>query len=212
MIARARLDVGSLRGDTVDERDQAMKTVVGALNSPHESDDYLVPITKDELAEAHAQEFHMLRDFDVFEEVDEDETKGHKVITSRWVDRRKPGGDVRARLCAREFAHKDDRLDVYASTPSGVASRIIDAIACAKGYNTMSADVSSAFLHAKVDDETVIYIQPPDDFVPMSNIPRKRCRWRLRRWLYGLRGSPAAWQHRFAQILEEDLGFTPSDD
>ena len=98
-------------------------------------------------------------------------------------------------------------MDVYASTPSGMASRVIDAIACSKGYNTMSADVSSAFLHALVPDDTVIYIQPPEDFVPKSNIPRMRCRWRLRRWLYGLRGSPAVWQQRFAQILVEELGF-----
>ena len=33
----------------------------------------------------------------------------------------------------------------------------------------------------------------------------------LRKWLYGLRGSPAAWQSHFAYILMEEVGFDRCD-
>ena len=123
-----------------------------------------------------------------------------KAITSTWVDKRR-GDSVKSRLCAREFRTNDGRdVEVFASTPSSYAVKLIDLIAAVNQYKVMLADVSSAFLHASVTEQD-IYIKPPDDYISEKGIPNGQVLWKLRKWLYGLRGAPQAWQVHLTNIL-----------
>ena len=190
-----------LDSEVIGERLESHAAVVAGLSSPHDDSylDLLETITDEERQEAHEREIKQLVDFEVYEEIDRDTLEGkHKIITTTWVDKRK-STTVKSRLCAREYNVKGDvRDDTFASTPTSVACRVVDLVASSKGHKTMAGDVSAAFLHAKVPDDMLILISPPGDYVSKKY---QRPLWRLKRWLYGLRGSPAAWQHHVAGLL-----------
>ena len=72
-----------------------------------------------------------------------------------------------------------------------------------RGYKTMTADVSVAFLHALQMGH--VYIVPPNEFWS-ERYPRRSAMWKLKKQLYGQRGAPKAWQSHLRKVLE-DLGF-----
>ena len=88
-LRAAALTIGALTGDG-QVRHKAYGEVVAGLSSPHEESDFLYPITEDERVVAHDKEIEMLRSFEVFEEIDEEQLEQKpNVITTTWVDRRK---------------------------------------------------------------------------------------------------------------------------
>ena len=66
----------------------------------------------------------------------------------------------------------------------------------------MTCDVSTAFLHADLDEATPLFMWPPKEYYPQGGIL-----WRLKKAMYGLKGAPRAWQENFASTLQS-LGFT----
>ena len=58
-------------------------------------------------------------------------------------------------------------------------------------------DISTAFLHAAVDDD--FYVIPPLEFYPDG------CTlWKLKKALYGLKRSPKLWQEHFASVMKKN--------
>jgi hypothetical protein len=198
--------VASLSSDVAQDRMKGMN-VINALVSPHTSDEFMQPITEEELVNSRADEIKKLQTFEVYQEVPVSAGANQKIITCTWVDRRR-GPGVKSRICAREFRRKGDRdNEFFATTPASTSTRVIDLIACSLGLSTMTADVSSAFLHAKIPEGTTVLIQPPEGCVGADGSP---CLWRLNKWLYGLRGAPQAWNQHFSSVLCDELKFIRS--
>ena len=109
---------------------------------------------------ARELELKYLRDFGVYEKVDEKEpvTKyGITPVDTKWVDTDKAfEGEpmqIRSRMCAREFK-SDDRPDLYAGTPPLEALKAIISVAAnhKETFSITHIDVSRAYFHAKARD------------------------------------------------------------
>jgi hypothetical protein len=96
--------------------------------SPHESTEEFLQMTmsEDEVSIARGRELEQLEKFGVYECVNPEEYKGHKVIGCTWVDRRLTADTVKSRLCATEFAHGKKDVEFYSATPSTANLRFID--------------------------------------------------------------------------------------
>ena len=73
---------------------------------------------------------------------------------------------------------------------------------CSKDWVTRSADVSVAFLNAKIEKGQEVYVRPPKGR-DVGSI------WKLKKSLYGLRTAPSAWNKHLDQLLT-GLGWTRS--
>ena len=89
-----------------------------------------------------------------------------KLVGVRWVDILK-GDSVRSRLVAQEFAGKDERDDIFASTPPLTATKLIlsdfsskSKLGCGN-YRLMVLDIKKAFLYSSIED--TVYIELPDE-------------------------------------------------
>ena len=145
--------------------------------------------------EAMDRERASLDAFKVHTEVSEEEPKkaGIRPIRMGWVlaDR---GTTVKARMVACEVNH-GEWCDAFAATPTSVAMRLVLQRGLARGWTIFTADISTAFLHAVLDEDELIYIPPP------TTDRRPWHVWRLWRALYGLRRAPQYFQEHFAKKL-----------
>ena len=71
----------------------------------------------------------------------------------------KGDGVVKARLCAKDFAHTK-RDDLYVPTPSPAIVRTLLTRTHRRGWDTCLMDFVQAFLNAPIDDDKVI-LRPP---------------------------------------------------
>ena len=111
------------------------------------------------------KEMASLRDFDVFAETTT-RSMGDSatIIPTRWVLKWK-GTDVKARLCAKGFVqHGLDPDTTYASTPALSTAKVLLALASSQQWECRLGDVSTAFLHAELPEDEVIYVQPPPEY------------------------------------------------
>ena len=85
------------------------------------------------------KEMKGLQDFGVDQEISEEEVKeqGLKVIDSRLVIKEKGAGIVKARLCAKDFAHTNERRLVCADAQPSDGQDFADA-STQKGLGHMS--------------------------------------------------------------------------
>ena len=132
--------------------------------------------------------------------ISEQEVKeqGLQTIDSRLVIKEKADGVVKARLCAKDFAHtKSD--DLYAPTPSPAIVRTLLTRAHRRGWDTCLMDFMQAFLHAPIDDDKVI-------LWPSRSVRRHGWLWVLKKALDGLRVAPQRF-HDWLANLFVSLGF-----
>ncbi|CAK0831695.1 unnamed protein product [Prorocentrum cordatum] len=127
-------------------------------------------------------------EFGVFEEIDESEAVGKKIVNSDWKDSLKRDGLVRSRLVAQEVVKGDKREDVFAGAPPLSAMRYLLSRAASKGQARSIAtyDVSVAFFHAKMTEELIV--RPP----AIMRKPKKL--WRLLKTVYGTQVAAKLWQ------------------
>ena len=124
--------------------------------------------------------------------------QGLQTIDSRLVIKEKADGVVKARLCAKDFAHtKSD--DLCVPTPSPAIVRTLLTRAHRRGWDTCLTDFMQAFLHAPIDDDKVILRQP-------RSVRRHGWLWVLKKALYGLRVAPQKF-HDWLANLFVSLGF-----
>lgn len=158
------------------------------------------------------KERNSLRSMDVYEEIDVgDIPSDATVINSRWVLRQsktdKTDGtsesSVKGRIVAQQLA-TEVLDDVYTSTSTTVAIRLLLCFSLFFHWVTVTGDVSTAFLHALIPYGISVFIKPP---VTETRV-RPRLRWKLKRALYGLRHAPKWWGMHLKNVLVK-LGWTP---
>jgi len=91
----------------------------------------------------------------------------------------------------------------FSPTAGPCLNRLCDAYAVMNGYHIWTTDCTQAFLNSKTD--TDIFIRPP------PGCGRKGYVWRLKKYLYGLKSSPAKWMETLTDELRRH-GFVPFDD
>eukprot|EP00972_Heterocapsa_arctica_P091483 13496596-Heterocapsa_arctica.AAC.1 len=99
--------------------------------------------------------------FEVEEDAPERDARltGAKIVGSRWiVHDRGPVKGYKARLVAREV-NDGSLADTHAATPSPIGQRLLLLWATRNHWTVATGDVSTAFLHAPVDE--TVYIVPP---------------------------------------------------
>ena len=174
-------------------------------NQENRFDDDLDPR---KVREAREEELRELEDR-VYDEVDEEEAwkaTGKAPIGVRWVDVRKPTGEIRCRLVAQDFRPKSRVGDVeglYAAMPPLELVKLVIAAAAARcrgGYceKVMLLDIKKAHLHAKIDGDVFVDL-PPERWKP------GRCA-RLKYTLYGMRQAARNWEVEYSKTLA-DAGF-----
>ena len=160
----------------------------------------------DEWSAAMEAELQSLWENDVFEEVER--PAGKKVIGTKWVLRVKTDASgkldkYKARVVAKGYRQMEgvDYDETFAPTVRFESVRALVALAASMGWELDQMDVATAFLYAKLEEETFVDI--PEGVVPTGEGDRV---WRLRKCLYGLKQSPRMWNMTIDKILH-DMGF-----
>lgn len=145
------------------------------------------------------EEMHQLLNIPAMRYVDE--PPGCRPVGSRWVYKTKTDGDGRflkrrARLTAQGFSQREgyDFTDTFAAVTTPTAVLALLAIAQHTGLHVTSFDVSTAYLHAPLQEK--VYMRAPAGF---PSPPGKVLE--LTRALYGLRQSGHAWAQHLARVL-----------
>ena len=142
----------------------------------------------DKLQAGREKEIASLTAFDAFEEIDQYDGTVYDMI---WVDEWR-GDLVRSRACVRQYK-EEKRDDVFAATPETSFTRfVLSEAASHEGYAVLIADVSVAFMHARLDEEIVV--KPPPG-VQTSKF------WRLKAAVNGIQRASQLWQEHSAHEL-----------
>lgn len=111
----------------------------------------------------------------------------------------------KSRICVRgNFSSYYD--SVYTSTLDCGLARTVLRLAEGKKWALGSADVRTAFLHAPIPDDRVVFVRPPKVLIDLG-LRDENEMWRLNRALYGLRESPRYWGLE-RDLLLRDLRFS----
>ena len=131
----------------------------------------------------------------VKEEISEEELKqlkaGEKqvvIVKAGWVILRKYTGVLKCRLVAKQINPGTHPDQFYSPTPRQTAHRLVMHQATRHDWPLWLGDVSTAFLHAKLDEESEIIIVEPPDTEQKTDQPK--IYWRMRKAMYGLRTAP----------------------
>ena len=89
---------------------------------------------------------------------------------------------VKARLVATQVNY-GSVMDTFAATPTSVAIKMLFQRALKRGWRVFVGDVSTAFLHASLPPEDLVYVRPPPTEKSATGIPFAKLLWRLRKAL-----------------------------
>lgn len=144
-------------------------------------------------------EMGMIRERGVLELVDR--PKGVKVMSSRWVLKRKYSDTgiplkYKARLVVKGYEQRagQDYGDTFAEVVSMDILLLILILAVQKDWHIEQIDVKSAFLYGDLEHE--VYMHQPDGYQDGSS---KVCL--LKKSLYGLKQAPRQWNQKLTDIL-----------
>ena len=161
---------------------------------------------EEEWTAAMEAELQSLWENQVFEEVDR--PSGKKVIGTKWVLRIKTDAEgkldkYKARVVAKGFRQMEgvDYDETFAPTVRFESVRALVALAASMGWELDQMDVATAFLYAKLEEET--YVDIPEGVAPTGGVNRV---WKLKKCLYGLKQSPRMWNQTIDKVLHE-MGF-----
>eukprot|EP00439_Symbiodinium_sp_Y106_P005086 s6380_g1.t1 len=152
------------------------------------------------------KEMDSMRNFEVYDEVKVDDCTQEQIdgaLDCRRVKVWKSEDELRCRAVVRgcfQNVEKSEEDNLFASTPSLVTMRLLLCMALARNWGITMGDVSTAFLHALMNEE--VFVWPPKESYPEGN-----CVWRLKKAMYGLRQAPKLWQEHFAEVMTTKLGF-----
>ena len=120
---------------------------------------------------------------------------GQPRISSGWVITQKQFQDVLGAK-ARLVCHGNQEWQAHPSdapTATKVGLRLLFAICAQMGWQVMTADVTSAFLQARLTRD--VFVQPPKDIQRPGQI------WKLRKAMYGLDDASLLWY----KTVEEEM-------
>ena len=138
---------------------------------------------------------------------------GRKAIGSRWVYQQGTGEGGKpkrkARFVAKGFSQIEgiDFTQTFAPTPKPATTRVLLAIATNLGLTVRQADVRAAFLNGQMDEDEVVYVEPPKGRTQFNNRGQKLF-WRLFKALYGTKQAAFKWRRK-AKGDFVGLGFKP---
>ena len=126
--------------------------------------------------------------------------KNAKILTSRWVNTQKTPTLARCRLVVRDFASRAEsafRSGIYAPPSSLDSSRCVLALASLWNLWLITADVSTAFMYAEVEEDACDLVLLP------SNIAFKgeRVVCLLFKAMNGLRRAPLLWFYQLQRTV-----------
>ena len=129
----------------------------------------------------------MLLEFEVYDEVNEQQASGKRIWNGAWLDSQKRPGLVRSRLVVNEVRGASKREDVFAATPPLAAMRFILSRAASRGHGRCLGlwDVSVAFFHATIEEE--VFVRSP------KNMRKVKTIWRLLKATYGTQVASSRW-------------------
>ena len=142
-----------------------------------------------EIAEAKLAELNKWKEFDVYEEVANDE---QKTISVRWVLTAKEG-KTKARLVARGFEDHEINIRKDSPTCTKMNFRMMLTIAASRGWKINSLDIQSAYLQG-TNIERDIFLKPPQE----ANTNKI---WKLKKCVYGLNEAARMWYLRVSNEL-----------
>ena len=129
------------------------------------------------------------------------------MIWTKWVLRVKTDASgkldkYKARVVAKGYRQMEgvDYDETFAPTVRLESVRALVALAASMGWELHQMDVATAFLYAKLAEETFVDI--PEGVVPIRKGERV---WKLRKCLYGLKQSPRMWNMTTDKVLH-DMG------
>ncbi|MBW0526012.1 hypothetical protein O181_065727 [Austropuccinia psidii MF-1] len=161
-----------------------------------------------ELMTACKEELMNLKDMDVWEEVEHDSNT--KTLGTRWVFALKMdsnGKPIRHKAQLVVQGHRKVRginfEETFAPTPLFATLRSILAIARNRSWKVNTFDVTSAYLHSKINK--AILVRPPPGVTIGENKVLK-----LKRALYGLKQAGRCWWIHLKNILQE-VGFNANE-
>ena len=202
-------------GDRQDDQAECMKPEQDAMlaeaGEEHEFIKCFDDITGKELLwqavkEAREKELKYLREFGVFEKVDERAAVAKYSVTpfdTKWVDTDKAfEGEpmqIRSRIVAREFK-SEDRPDLYAGTPPLEALKPITSIAASHSpeFSLMHVDVSRAYFHAK--GRGPVLVKLPAEDCSGKDVGKIGL---LKKSMYGTRDAASNWERDCQRHLEK---------
>ena len=150
------------------------------------------------------KEMDSMKNFGVYDEVKVDDCTQEQIdgaLDCRWVKVWKSEDELRCRVVVRgcfQNVEKSEEDNLFASMPSLVTMRLLLCMALARNWGITMGDVSTAFLHALMNEEVVVW--PPKEFYLEG-----KCLWRLKKAMYGLRQAPKL--EHFAEVMTTKLGF-----
>ena len=133
-----------------------------------------------------------------------------KALNNKWVFRIKTDSEgkitrYKARLCACGYNQLPDVdfKEVFSPVVRNQSLLTFLTLVASLDLECVQADVTSAFLYGKLDEE--VYMRQPPGYVDPS-CPNHVCK--LVKSLYGLKQAPRVWHKTITPFLES-LGFTP---
>lgn len=148
------------------------------------------------------EEYNSLLENKTWEVVDRPTNR--KVLTGRWVFKRKLGSDGqvarhKARFVVRGFSqiYGLDFDETYASVVKSASYRILFALQARYGWKCHQMDIKTAFLNGDLEHE--IFVEPPDGYPETSGRVLKLCKS-----LYGLKQAPRQWYFKLRAFLKEN--------
>ena len=139
--------------------------------------------------------------------------KGRKAIGCKWVFKIKQNADgsiakYKARLVAKGFTqqHGIDFTETFAPVAKFNTIRILLAISAIEGFNVKQMDVSTAFLHAEVEED--LYMKQPEGF-EIQGEDGSTLVCKLKKSLYGLKQAGRNWNKTLDLYLKK-YGFIAS--
>ena len=175
---------------------------------PQEVNDELtgLPLNHQQVVEGMKTEVKQLETLKVGKNMTETEArkiskeKNAKILTSRWVNTQKTPTLARCRLVVRDFASGAEsafRSGIYAPTSSLDSLRCVLALSALWDFWLITADVSTAFMYAEVEEDACDLVLLP------SNISYKgeRVVCLLFKAMNGLRRAPLLWFYQLQRTV-----------
>lgn len=152
---------------------------------PHNRKTALTSTEWNQWEQAMQEEYNSLLENKTWEVVDRPTNR--KVLTGRWVFKRKLGsnGEIarhKARFVVRGFSqiYGLDFDETYASVVKSASYRILFALQARYGWKCHQMDIKTAFLNGDLEHE--IFVEPPEGYPEARNQVLKLCKS-----LYGLK-------------------------
>ena len=169
---------------------------------PHNRKTALASTEGSQWEQAMQEEYNSLLENKTWEVVDRPTNR--KVLTGRWVFKRKLGSDGqvarhKARFVVRGFSqiYGLDFDETYASVVKSASYRILFALQARYGWKCHQMDIKTAFLNGDLEHE--IFVEPPDGYPETSGRVLKLCKS-----LYGLKQAPRQWYFKLRAFLKEN--------